>query len=54
MLFSRNKTGIDSNSPADLPCGQALHVLAPHGSKPPFAIAQVIVLFVFLWAECWP
>ncbi len=26
-----------------------LHVLAPHGSEPPFAIAQGIVLLVFLW-----
>ncbi len=27
----------------------ALHVLAPHGSEPPFAIVQGIVLLLFLW-----
>ncbi len=27
----------------------ALHVLAPHGSEPLFAIAQGIVLLLFLW-----
>jgi hypothetical protein len=26
-----------------------LHVRAPHGSEPPFAITQVIVLLLFLW-----
>jgi hypothetical protein len=27
----------------------ALHALAPKGSEPPFAVAQLIVLAVFVW-----